>query len=189
MVADERGHVYVNSIGFAFPGEEPAPGLVALVTPDGVARRVAGGLAFPDGMAITADGRTLLVAESYASRLTAYPDRRRRRCSANARVWAETPADHPDGICLDAGGLHWYADVGNRHCVRVCEGGEVLGTVTWTAAPSPARSAGVTTRTCSSSASTTAEPSLAQPQRAGRGVSGTRPGRRKALASIFVILG
>jgi sugar lactone lactonase YvrE len=45
------------------------------------------------------------------------------------RGWASTPGDHPDGICLDADGAVWYADVGNAHCVRVREGGEVLETI------------------------------------------------------------
>jgi hypothetical protein len=30
---------------------------------------------------------------------------------------------------MDAEGAAWYADVANRHCVRVREGGEVLATV------------------------------------------------------------
>jgi sugar lactone lactonase YvrE len=47
----------------------------------------------------------------------------------NRRVWARTPGDHPDGICVDAEGAVWYADVGNKHCVRVREGGAVLATV------------------------------------------------------------
>jgi sugar lactone lactonase YvrE len=128
VVADERGNVYVNCIGFAFPGEEFAPGLVALVTSGGAARQVAEGLAFPNGMAITADGGTLIVAESYANRLTAF-DIGADGALGGRRVWAETPGDHPDGICLDAEGAVWYADVGNRRCVRVREGGEILATV------------------------------------------------------------
>ncbi|MFC7219433.1 SMP-30/gluconolactonase/LRE family protein [Streptomyces polyrhachis] len=79
-------------------------------------------------MAITPDGETLIVAESYAEQLTAY-DIGEDGGLGNRRVWAPTPGDHPDGICLDAQGALWYADVGNRHCVRVREGGEVLATV------------------------------------------------------------
>jgi sugar lactone lactonase YvrE len=86
---------------------------------------VADDLAFPNGMAITPDGATLIVAESYANRLTAYDITQYGRLGGR-RVWAETPGDHPDGICLDAEGALWYADVGNKHCVRVREGGAVL---------------------------------------------------------------
>ncbi|MFD6160551.1 SMP-30/gluconolactonase/LRE family protein [Nocardia sp. NPDC060256] len=128
IVVDDRGNAYVNSIGFDFPGGEFTPGPIVLVTPAGRVEQVADGLAFPNGMAITADGATLIVAESYANQLTAYdiePDGR----LAGRRVWAATPGDHPDGICVDAEGAVWYADVGNRHCVRVAEGGEVLGKV------------------------------------------------------------
>jgi sugar lactone lactonase YvrE len=128
IVVDYGGNAYVNTIGFDFPGGEFAPGLVVLATPDGGVRQVAGDVAFPNGMAITPDGGTLIVAESYASRLTAYdigPD----GGLGHRRVWAQTPGDHPDGICIDAEGAVWYADVGNQHCVRVREGGEVLATV------------------------------------------------------------
>ncbi|WP_239152960.1 SMP-30/gluconolactonase/LRE family protein [Virgisporangium aurantiacum] len=124
IVVDERGNAYVNSIGFDFPGGEFAPGLIVKVTPDGSVTRVADDLAFPNGMAISPDGGTLVVAESYANRLTAYDIG-----TGNRRVWADTPGDHPDGICFDAEGAIWYADVGNKHCVRVRAGGEVLATV------------------------------------------------------------
>jgi sugar lactone lactonase YvrE len=125
IVVDRAGSAYVNSIGFQFPGEPFAPGLIALVTPDGDVRQVAGDLAFPNGMAITADDATLIVAESYASQLTAYDIGAGGELSGR-RTWAPTPGDHPDGICLDADGAAWYADVGNQHCVRVREGGEIL---------------------------------------------------------------
>ncbi len=128
IVADDRGNAYVNTIGFDFPGGEFAPGLVVLVTPEGRVDQVADGLAFPNGMTISSGGTTLIVAESYASQLTAY-DIDADGGLSNRRVWARTPGDHPDGICTDAEGAVWYADVGNRHCVRVREGGEVLATL------------------------------------------------------------
>ncbi len=128
IVVDGRGNAYVNSLGFDFPGEDFAPGIVALVTRDGTVTPVADGLAFPNGMAVTADGSTLIVAESYAEQLTAY-DIADDGTLSDRRVWAATPSEHPDGICLDATGAVWYADVGNQHCVRVREGGEVLAMV------------------------------------------------------------
>jgi sugar lactone lactonase YvrE len=128
IVVDARGNAYVNSIGFEFPGEDPAPGLVAVVAPDGAVRQVADDLAFPNGMAITDDGSTLLVAESYGEQVTAY-DIEPTGDLTNRRVWAATPGHHPDGICLDADGALWYADVATGTCTRVREGGEVLGDV------------------------------------------------------------
>jgi sugar lactone lactonase YvrE len=98
------------------------------VTPDGSARQVADGLAFPNGMLITPDNTTLIVGESYAKRLTAFditPD----GGLSNRRVWAELGDGVPDGICLDSDGAVWYADVPNKRCVRVREGGEVLQTI------------------------------------------------------------
>ena len=127
IVVDGRGNAYVNNIGFDFPGGEFAVGLVALVTPDGVARQVADDLAFPNGMAITPDNGSLIVAESYGQRLTAF-DIAHAGGLSNRRIWAEVE-DHPDGICLDADGAIWYADVGSKRCVRVREGGQVLATI------------------------------------------------------------
>jgi len=127
IVVDGRGNAYVNNIGFDFPGGEFAPGLVALITPDGAARKVADGLAFPNGMAVTPDNATLIVAESYGQTLTAF-DIAADGDLSNRRTWAEVD-DHPDGICLDADGAVWYADVGTSRCVRVRKGGDVLGSI------------------------------------------------------------
>lgn len=129
IVVDGRGNIFVNNLGFAFgTGAAFAPGIVVVVTPDGKPRQVADGLAFPNGMAVTPDNTTLLVAESYGERLTAF-DIAAEGGLSNRRTWAETPGDHPDGICLDAEGAVWYGDVGSSRCVRVREGGEVLQTV------------------------------------------------------------
>src|SRR5260370_40634039 len=128
IVIDGRGNAYINNQGFDFPGGEFAPGTIALLTPDGAARQVADGIAFPNGMAITPDNSTMIIAESYGNKLTAF-DIAAERSLSNRRVWADTGKDHPDGICLDAEGALWYADVGSKHCVRVPEGGEVLQTI------------------------------------------------------------
>ena len=129
MVVDGRGNVYVNGGGFdLMAGEEFAPGMIALVSPDGSARQVADGIAFPNGMHVTSDGSTLIVAESYANRLTAF-DIAADGGLSNRRVWADLRGGVPDGICLDADGAVWYGDVPNKRCVRVGEGGEVLQTI------------------------------------------------------------
>ena len=128
IVVDGRGNTYVNNIGFDFPGGEFAPGVLALVTPDGQARQVADGLEFPNGVLVSFDNATLIVAESYANRLGAF-DIAADGSLSNQRVWADLGDGVPDGICLDEDGAVWYADVPNRRCVRVGERGEVLQTV------------------------------------------------------------
>jgi sugar lactone lactonase YvrE len=128
IVVDGRGNAYIGNIGFDFPGGEFAPGTVALVTPDGSARQVAVGVAFPNGIVVTPDISTLIVAESYGNRLTAF-DIAADGSLSNRRMWADLGDGVPDGICLDAEGAVWYADVPNKRCVRVREGGEVLQTI------------------------------------------------------------
>ena len=128
MVVDGRANAYINNIGFAFPAGEFAPGTVALLTPDGSVRQVADGVAFPNGMAVTPDNSTLIVAESYGNKLTAFEIAEDGDLS-NRRVWADLGDGVPDGICLDAEGAVWYADVPNKRCARVAEGGEVLQTI------------------------------------------------------------
>jgi sugar lactone lactonase YvrE len=127
LVVDGRGNAYVNNIGFDFPGGEFRPGLLAMVTPDGAVHQVGDGLAFPNGMVVTPDNATLIVAESYGARLTAF-DIAADGSLSNRRVWAELPGGHPDGICLDSEGAVWYSDVPAQRCVRVREG-DVLQTI------------------------------------------------------------
>ncbi len=128
IVVDGRGNAYLNNQGFDFPGGEFAPGTIAMLKPDGSARLVADGIAFPNGMAITPDNSTLIVAESYGQKLTAFQIAADGGLS-QPRVWADLGDGVPDGICLDAQGAVWYADVPNRQCVRVREGGDVLQTI------------------------------------------------------------
>jgi sugar lactone lactonase YvrE len=129
IVVDGHDNIYVNGPGFnLMTGEEPKPGEVILVTPDGAMRQVADGVAFPNGMAVTPDNSTLVVAESHARRLTAF-DIAHDGSLSNRRIWADLGDGVPDGICLDVEGAIWYADVPNKRCVRVREGGEVLQSV------------------------------------------------------------
>jgi sugar lactone lactonase YvrE len=110
MTVDGRGNIYVNSINFDFADFDDvltsgqAPGKIALVRPDGESREVAGGIAVPNGMVITSDNKTLVVAESFAARLTAF-DVAEDGTLSNRRVWADGVG--PDGICLDADGCIW----------------------------------------------------------------------------------
>jgi sugar lactone lactonase YvrE len=123
IVVDGRGNIYLNSICFDFMGGgEFAPGIIALVTPDGSVRQVAEELAFPNGMVVTPDNSTLIIAESFAGRLTSF-DIDKDGGLSNRRVWAEL-GEGGDGICLDADGAVWSPAM--KSCLRVREGGEVL---------------------------------------------------------------
>ena len=128
IVVDGRGNAYVNSVGFdMMAGEDPRPGYVVLVSADGRVRRVAEDLAFPNGMAVTGDNATLIVAESHGPRLTAFAIDGDGTLGGR-RVFADLE-EAPDGICVDAEGAVWYATVPGRRCVRVAEGGQVLESV------------------------------------------------------------
>jgi len=129
VVADGRGNVYVNGAGSnPMSGEAFRPGSVFLAAADGSVRQVADDIAFPNGMAVTADNSTLIVADSYRHSLVAF-DIGADGGLSNRRVWAELGDGVPDGICLDVQDAVWYADVPNQRCVRVAEGGNVLQTV------------------------------------------------------------
>src|SRR5262245_38044969 len=92
IVVAPNGNVYVNGGTDFHPGEGAAPGFVLLITADGTVRRVAEQIAFPNGMAITPDGSTLIVAESFASRLTAF-DIDADGTLSGRRVWAPVTGD------------------------------------------------------------------------------------------------
>lgn len=124
IVVDGRGNIYVNGGSDFYPEEGKAPGAIALITPDGAVRQVADEIAFPNGMAVTPDDSTLIIAESFAATLTAF-DIEADGSLTNRRVWAEAMAD---GICLDAEGAVWTPswDGDKPVCARIREGGEVL---------------------------------------------------------------
>lgn len=125
MVVDGTGRAYVGNFGFErHKGEAPRTTNLIRVDPDGSACEVADELAFPNGTVITPDGGTLVVAESWGARLTAFRLDEDGGLSER-RVWAELEEVVPDGICLDAEGAVWVADPRGGGVHRVHEGGRV----------------------------------------------------------------
>ena len=128
MVVAADGTAYVGNFGFQIAPVrlEPRPAAIAKITPAGVASVAAADLWFPNGMVITGDGRTLVVAESVGRRLTAF-DIADDGALHNRRIWGQMePHQFPDGICLDAAGEIWIASPPSREVVRMREGGEIV---------------------------------------------------------------
>ena len=126
MVVDHQGRAYIGNFGFDLNAQAPfSPAEVILVHPDGQAMVAADEMAFPNGSVITPDGKTLIVAETFGSRLTAF-DIEEDGSLSNRRIWAEVEGAFPDGICLDAEGGIWVASpAGKTGVMRVCEGGDI----------------------------------------------------------------
>jgi sugar lactone lactonase YvrE len=132
-IVDAQDRLYVGDIGYNFfdPKAKPVDTcVIACVEPDGRARVVAKGLSFPNGIVITPDGKTLIVAETMGHRLTAF-DVQADGSLANRRVYAQLPEDvGPDGIALDAEGAVWLANPDGKPAVlRVHKGGEIVDKV------------------------------------------------------------
>ncbi len=139
MTVDAVGRAYVGNFGFDLHAAEHSDDFagairaytgstLARVDPDGSVHRAATALRFPNGTVITPDGRTLILAETMASRLTAF-DVQNDGSLQNQRTWAELPGVAPDGICLDADGAIWVADALSPRCIRVGSGGAVLSEI------------------------------------------------------------
>lgn len=126
MLVDAEGRAYVGNFGFdLLGGAEPSDAELVMLSPGGEPKVVAEELGFPNGTVITPDGRTLIIGESFAFRLTAF-DVAADGSLSNRRVWAELGEGVvPDGCCLDAEGAIWVATPGQSAVIRVREGGEV----------------------------------------------------------------
>ena len=133
MVVDDQGNAYIGNFGFnTYSGEEIRPANLILVRPGEDPCLAADDLLFPNGTVITPDGKTLIVGETYAARLTAF-DINQDATLSNRRVWADFTLDAdeggiplPDGICLDAEGAIWVASPSTAEVIRVREGGVIL---------------------------------------------------------------
>jgi sugar lactone lactonase YvrE len=126
MVVDSTGNAWIGNFGFDLHGgEEACTTQLARVDAQGEVSVAADGLQFPNGMVITEDGKTLVVAESFGAQLSAYTIAADGSLE-DRRIWADLGDYLPDGICLDAEGCIWVAACVNHACLRVREGGEIL---------------------------------------------------------------
>ncbi len=129
LLVDRHGRAYVGNFGFDLLGKAPLqPTVLIMVTPDGQARVVADDLLFPNGCVLADDGKTLIVAETFGKRLTAF-DVAADGSLSGRRVWADLGEASPDGICIDAEGAVWVASPPTSEFLRVRAGGEVTDRV------------------------------------------------------------
>lgn len=125
MVVDAKGRAYVGNFGFdRHAGEQPRAAVLARVDPDGSVHAAADELMFPNGTVITPDGKTMIIGETFARRLTVF-DIATDGTLGNRLVWADLDKIAPDGICLDAEGAVWVASPRSNEFVRVLEGGTI----------------------------------------------------------------
>ena len=129
-VCDADGNIYVGNFGYDLLGGAAAhPADLIMVTPQRQCKVVASGLEFPNGAVITRDGRTLIIAETFGHKLTAF-DRAADGTLSNRRVWAHLGERTPDGICLDAEGAVWIAAFTTGEFVRVLPDGSIGDIIT-----------------------------------------------------------
>lgn len=136
MVVGPDGRAYVD---LYTPTDNGIVGDIALVTPEGEVRIVAADIQTPNGLAISADGSTLLASETFAERILAFriePD----GSLSNRRIFAELgEGRHPDGLCLDAEGAVWVGCYDSSEFLRVAPGGEITDLIEitngWAVAP------------------------------------------------------
>ncbi|MCG8024187.1 MAG: gluconokinase, GntK/IdnK-type [Candidatus Thiodiazotropha endolucinida] len=129
MLSDPRGRCYVGNFGYDLHGgAEQRPAELILVDVQGECSVVADEMIFPNGCTLTPDASNLLVAETFASRITVF-DVQTDGSLSNRRVWAELGDAYPDGICLDKDGLLWIAAPNRSRLLLVREGGEIVRSV------------------------------------------------------------
>ncbi len=168
LLVDHAGRAYVGNFGYDLHrGGAPVPGKLAMIEPSGRTQVAAEGLIFANGMVITPDQKTLIVAETFASRLTAF------RIGdegllADASVWADLGEASPDGICLDAEGAIWVASPTTKEVIRVALGGTVLARIHPIGVPYACMLGGADRQTLFILSSETDDPAQAKALQSGR---------------------
>ena len=126
LVVDQRGTVFAGNFGHPIETGKPmGPAELIRIDASGMPQVVSRDLVFPNGSVITGDARSLLIAETFAHRISRFDLDADSRLS-NHRIWAELGDATPDGICLDAEGALWVASPFTHEVLRLAEGGEGL---------------------------------------------------------------
>ncbi len=135
MAVSNSGNAYVGCMGFNIQSEDlfdARDAEIFLVSPTGEVEVAADGLRAPNGIILTPDEKTLIVAETSGSRLTSYDVDPETGKLSNRQIFAQpesvggkTLITIPDGICLDGQGAVWMTDIGGRRVIRVLRGGEI----------------------------------------------------------------
>ncbi|MES9993123.1 MAG: gluconokinase, GntK/IdnK-type [Candidatus Thiodiazotropha sp.] len=168
MLTDAHGRCYVGNFGYDLHGgAEQSPAELILVNGENDASIVAEDMIFPNGCALSADGSTLLVAETFASRITAF-DVADNGSLTNRRVWADLGDAYPDGICLDTEGLLWIAAPNLSLLLRVRKGGEIVRRIEPMGAPYACMLGGTEQNRLFIASSETDDPEAAKQQKSGR---------------------
>jgi len=133
MVGDRRGGLYVDDVGYSLQlDEQPRPGRLIYVNPRGRATVAARDVDFPNGLAIIDEGRTLVVAETWAQRLTAFTIApaghliRRRLFADLAKI--VDPEARPDGMCSAADGV-WVCTLTAHSVALIDRSGQLVQTI------------------------------------------------------------
>jgi len=172
MLVDELGRAYVGNFGYDVDAEaDETPTQLIRIDRDGSSQSTGGPLIFPNGMAITADGATLLCAETFAHRVSAFT-READGTLSRQRIWADlgdgATAPNPDGICIDAEGALWVASPATGEVLRVREGGKVVSRLRTAARPYACMLGGRDRRTLFICSADTHDPAQCAKLRSGR---------------------
>ena len=168
MVVDERGRIYAGNFGFDLHGgADVSDAELLLVDTDGTVECLADDLVFPNGCVLAPGGRTLLVAETFAHRISELALDADGRI-VNRSLWADLDLATPDGICLDADGAVWIASPGTTELLRVRRGGDILGRCATVGTPYACMLGGDDRRTLYVCTSDTDDPNEALAARSGR---------------------
>jgi carbohydrate kinase (thermoresistant glucokinase family) len=168
MLTDARGRCYVGNFGYDLHGGAgQSPAELILINAQGECSVVARDMVFPNGCALSPDGATLLVAETFASRITAF-DVAADGGLSNRRIWAQLGDAYPDGICLDKAGMLWVAAPNRQSLLQLREGGEILRSVTPLGSPYACMLGGDDGDLLFIASSETDDPESAREQKRGR---------------------